>query len=143
MFIRNHSLPHGGGEKWQLASLYKSLERFLSTCICSTCKRKLYTQYEYWQYNWRGQTVVDCVMNPLHPNFSMYILHTVLYTFPKVLTRRIWLTIKSFLGWWSFHLFLWIYCLIKGWNCKEKLDANHYKVKEVRNKMQLTNNIWI
>ena len=25
--------------------------------------------------------------NRLHPNISMYILHTVLYTFPKVLTR--------------------------------------------------------
>ena len=24
---------------------------------------------------------------PLQPNISMYILHTVLYTFPKVLTR--------------------------------------------------------
>ena len=24
-----------------------------------------------------------------HPNISMYILHTVLYTLPKVLTRRI------------------------------------------------------
>ena len=33
---------------------------------------------------------------PLHPNISMHILHTVLYTFPKVLTRRICLTIKSF-----------------------------------------------
>ena len=27
--------------------------------------------------------------NPLHPNISKHILHTVLYTFPKVLTRRI------------------------------------------------------
>ena len=35
------------------------------------------------------------LFNPLHPNISMYILHTVLYTFPKVLTRRIYLTIKS------------------------------------------------
>ena len=28
-------------------------------------------------------------VNPLHPNISMHILHTVLYTFPKLLTRRI------------------------------------------------------
>ena len=28
-------------------------------------------------------------VNPLHPNISVHILHTVLYTFPKVLTRRI------------------------------------------------------
>ena len=26
-------------------------------------------------------------VNPLHPNISMLILHTVLYTFPEVLTR--------------------------------------------------------
>ena len=36
------------------------------------------------------------LFNPLHPNISMHILHTVLYTFPKVLTRRICLTVKSF-----------------------------------------------
>ena len=45
--------------------------------------------------------------NPLHHNISMHILHTVLYTFPKVLTRRICLTIKIFLSLWSFPLFLW------------------------------------
>ena len=38
-------------------------------------------------------------INPaLHPNISLYILLTVLYTFPKVLTRRICLIIKSFIG---------------------------------------------
>ena len=40
------------------------------------------------------------------PNICMHILHTVLYTFHKVLTRRICLTIKSFFSWWSFPL-LW------------------------------------
>ena len=35
-------------------------------------------------------------VNPLQPNISMHILHTVLYTSPKVLTRRICLRIKSF-----------------------------------------------
>ena len=33
--------------------------------------------------------------NPLHPNIFRYILQTVLYTFPKLLTRRICLKIKS------------------------------------------------
>ena len=42
-------------------------------------------------------------VNPLHPNISMQTLHTMLYTFPKGLTRRICLTIKSF----SFDLFLY------------------------------------
>ena len=36
--------------------------------------------------------------NPLHVSV-MHILHTVLYTFPKVLTRRISLLIKSFFTW--------------------------------------------
>ena len=48
-----------------------------------------------------------CHFHHLHPNINMHILHTVLYTFPKVLTRRICLTIKSFFSWWSFPLFLW------------------------------------
>ena len=34
-------------------------------------------------------------LHPLHPNTSMHILLTVLYTFPKVLTRRICFTIKE------------------------------------------------
>ena len=37
--------------------------------------------------------------NPLHPNISKNILHTVLYTFPEALTRRICLKIKSFISW--------------------------------------------
>ena len=34
-------------------------------------------------------------INPLRPNISIQILHTLLYTFPLVLTRRICLTIKA------------------------------------------------
>ena len=37
------------------------------------------------------------VINPLHLNISMYILHTVLFTFPALLTKIICLSIKSFL----------------------------------------------
>ena len=37
--------------------------------------------------------------NLLHPIISMHILHTVLCTFPKVLTRRICLSIKSLFNW--------------------------------------------
>ena len=32
---------------------------------------------------------------PLHPNISIHILHTVLYTFPKMLKKRICLTING------------------------------------------------
>ena len=38
------------------------------------------------------------IIQLLHPNISMHILHTVRYTFPKVLTGRICSTIKSFLS---------------------------------------------
>ena len=47
------------------------------------------------------------VLDPLHPNLSRHILHTVFYTFLKVQTKRICLTIKSLLSWWSFPLFSW------------------------------------
>ena len=35
------------------------------------------------------------LFNPLHPNISMHILHTFIYKFLKVLTRRICLAIGS------------------------------------------------
>ena len=38
-------------------------------------------------------------LNPLRPNISMDILHMVLCSFGKVLTRRICVTIRSFFGW--------------------------------------------
>ena len=44
-----------------------------------------------------GKVLAKPKIKPLHPNISMHILYTVLYTNPKVLTRRICLTIKSFL----------------------------------------------
>ena len=39
------------------------------------------------------------IHNPAHVFVIMHILHAVLYTFPKVLTRRICLLIKSFSTW--------------------------------------------
>ena len=57
----------------------------------------------------------------------MHILHTVPYTFPKVLTGRICLTIHNFFSRWSFPLFSWPECVLQGWYCEEKLDAGHYK----------------
>ena len=38
-------------------------------------------------------------VKPLHPTISMHVLHTALYAFTKVLTRRICLTIKSSFSW--------------------------------------------
>ena len=51
-----------------------------------------------------------CSINPLHPNISMHILHTILNTFPYVLAGRICLTIKRFFS----SLFLPLFCLIQG-----------------------------
>ena len=48
---------------------------------------------------------LPAVFNPLHPNISIHIFYTLVYTNQLVLTRRICLTIKSFLGWQSFLLF--------------------------------------
>ena len=43
--------------------------------------------------------IIKCPdINPFHPNISLHILLTVLYTFPEVLTRRICLIIKRFLS---------------------------------------------
>ena len=46
------------------------------------------------------QVILTKVINPLLPNISMHILHTVLYTFPKMLTRRICVTIKNLIYSW-------------------------------------------
>ena len=54
---------------------------------------------------------------PCSPHYSLY--------FPMELTRRICLTIRSFLNYWSFPLFSWPLHLTQGWYCKEKLEASH------------------
>ena len=38
-------------------------------------------------------------LNPVHLDISVHVLHIVLYTLPKLLIRRIALTIKSFFSW--------------------------------------------
>ena len=62
-------------------------------------------------------------VNLLHRNIRIYIHQAVLYSFSKVLTRRICLIINSFFSRWSFTIFLLPYCAIQGWYCIEKLDA--------------------
>ena len=41
-------------------------------------------------------TKLSWCLNPVHPNISIHILNTPLFTFPMSLTRRICLTIKAF-----------------------------------------------
>ena len=43
----------------------------------------------------RKKKLISRPVNPLHPNISLHILHTVLYTFLKVLTRRFCSTTKN------------------------------------------------
>ena len=62
-------------------------------------------------------------VNLLHRNIRIYIFQAVLYSFSKVLTRRICLIINIFFSRWSFTIFFWPYCAIQGWYCIEKLDA--------------------
>ena len=44
-------------------------------------------------------TLLLYLLSPFIPNIGMHILPTVLYTFLKVLTRRLCLLIKSFFHW--------------------------------------------
>ena len=61
----------------------------------------------------------------LHPNISMHILNTFLFTFLIRLTRRICVTIWNIFSWWSFPLLSWPLRLFLGGYCKENLDASH------------------
>ena len=51
------------------------------------------------ELRWRARNTQKITLDPLHPRISrisVHILHTVLYTFSKVLTRRICLTNNNF-----------------------------------------------
>ena len=72
--------------------------RKLFVSVLSFCSTKI-----LWRCNF---LLITGRVNILHTNISMHILHTVLYSFLKVLTRRIWSKIKSFSSWLSFPLFL-------------------------------------
>ena len=67
------------------------------TCIKrSPCiKRSVLQVSKFLCFNYRNFYLYYAVtpVNPLRPNISKHILHTVLYTFPKVLIRRLCLLI--------------------------------------------------
>ena len=72
-------------------------------CNCTNAHKK-WTKKEYLN----PQSNYDYLyLNSLHPNISMHFLHTVLYTFPNALARRICLTIKNFFSCLSLPLFSW------------------------------------
>ena len=83
--------------KKKLCFFNKSLDLpFPSLPSYSCIKRSWISPYSFTSCSKTGRYAIQscvCRLNPLHPNISMHILHTVLYTFRKVLTRRICLII--------------------------------------------------
>lgn len=75
-------------------------------------KRKTSAWHEWYIQN------AYSALNPLHPNISMYILHTVLYTLPIALTRRIEKKSGVFLSFWSFPYFQ------EPWNTNAHFSCN-------------------
>ena len=65
---------------------------------CKVLRPKLIVVPYYLRHSTESELKSGCDC-PLHPSVNMHILHTVLYTFLKVLTRRICLTIKNFFSW--------------------------------------------
>ena len=64
------------------------------------------TRLVHWSHHIKVMSFA-CVLTLFTRNISLHILHTVLYTFPKVPPERNCLTIKRFFGCWSFLLFSW------------------------------------
>ena len=89
---------------------------------------------------WELDESLSSPLNPRHPIINMHILLTVLHTLPKVLTRRICVTIKS---WWSLPLLSWPQSVIQHCYCKEKLVVSHtqglkdYQLDQITNGPQL------
>ena len=81
--------------------------------VCTGCEIKQERDYN-------NLCMYSCI-NTLHSNISKYILHTVLYTHPKVLKRRFFF--KSRVSLVGDHFLSSHDCAIHGWYCKEKLDA--------------------
>ena len=107
---------------WQLFTLNThpliEKKREPITChlpCCFKIKDGLYTLYSGW-------VVTDPLLSlrwPLHSYIVGHILHPFLFAlpwipFPMVLTRKICLTIRSFLNWRSFPLLSWSLHLIQG-----------------------------
>ena len=82
-------------------------------------------------YKWSFYPWIAFFNLTLYPLISVCILYlvSVLYTFPKVLTRRICLRIMNFFSWLLFSLFPWPECVTQGWHCK-KLDISYSQGSE-------------
>ena len=64
----------------------------------SLITKKIFITYHQIPLASQSLVTYSCyILTPLHPNISVHILHTVLYTSLKVLTMGICVRIKSFL----------------------------------------------
>ena len=74
--------------------------------------------------NYSFYTCLTLYCYSVHPEINVHILHTVLCTFPKVETRRICLTIKSFFNKLVIISFILMTLMCgSGWYFKEKLNV--------------------
>ena len=98
---------------WRLCTrnLWRTVGLTFGIGCCRAMNIKGKTIQEFQNINRFPQVVgaldgLHIPINPLHPNINMLILYTLLPTFPKVLTMRIYLKIRSSFIWWSFSIFL-------------------------------------
>ena len=87
-------------------SCWACVDRWLNYC----CTLKT----EPYKVTVRNAYSLKPSFNPPHPNISLHILSTLLYTFPKGLTGRFFLKTKSCFSWWSFPPFSSTFILNSG-----------------------------
>ena len=138
---------------WWLSDFQRSLRKILNFCQnlakhpnTNSLPRNsgltrgdiLYVRRRQWITHWRKRRCKRPLLSPpplphpertlvdlLHLNISIHILHTVIFIFPTVMARRICFTIRTFLHWRSLPFYSWHLHLIQGCYCEEKLEANH------------------
>ena len=111
----------------ELFLIYKEISCILSRSAMSkvSSDKKGFIINELQKQNF-GLGLTKQLSTPL--NISMHILHIVLYRFPKMLTRRICLTIKrkkELLQLVIISFILMTLMFDSGLICKEKLDASY------------------
>ena len=96
--------------------------------LCGNIFLSLLSGSFHFEISWQDKWQVNAVhvwLHPLHHYSSSHILLTVLSTFCMVLARRICVTIRRFLIWWSFPFFLMTFTFdsrVRLWG-----DASHSK----------------
>ena len=90
----NHCLHHLSRCSW------KKTAQYLELCW-QTIRRNIPTS----EKQQKSSILFLAICELFHPNISIHILCTSLYTFLMVLTRRICLPIRRLSSWWSFPLF--------------------------------------